>query len=152
MRSTSLSALDTINLPPRPGSAAEARRWTRERLHALDADDASETAELLVSELVTNVVLHAHTEACLSIGRLDGLVRVRVQDFSPIPPQRRAHAVTAATGRGLSLLVAYAAAWGVDIGVAGKTVWFTIDPAAPADEDAMFAEFVPHDWLADDLD
>ncbi|MGW4563750.1 ATP-binding protein [Streptomyces sp. NPDC004561] len=48
-------------LPPRPQSAAVARRFLGNVLDGV-ASDVVDTAQLLVSELVTNAVMHAHTE------------------------------------------------------------------------------------------
>ena len=50
---------DRIELPPEPPSASAARRWSGEVLHRAGLDGMADTVLLLVSELVTNVVLHA---------------------------------------------------------------------------------------------
>lgn len=88
-----------------------------------------ETAELLVSELVTNAFLHARGGIGLRISRRDGSLRVAVNDLS----SRLVHLVPAAqpddeSGRGLFLLDALATSWGSEpqTSQAGKTVWFEL--------------------------
>ena len=50
--------LKALPLEPDPESVKEARAWVREVLERLDREDIVETAELGVSELVTNAILH----------------------------------------------------------------------------------------------
>jgi anti-sigma regulatory factor (Ser/Thr protein kinase) len=115
-------------------SAAEARRFAERTLWAWGCDMLLESARLLVSELVVNAVLHAHTGARLAL-RYDGAVlRVEVTDGSTVAPQRRDCAPTATTGRGLMIVDAVADDWGVDIGAESKTVWF--DLAVSSDDGA----------------
>ena len=94
------------------------------------ASDLIETAVLLVSEVVTNALLHAGTDIDVrrGAGRLDGL-RVEVGDGSPHLPSRRRYAATAGTGRGLLMLESMVDDWGVTRHRAGKTVWFRISGA-----------------------
>ena len=89
-------------------------------------DDLVETAELLVSEVVTNALVHAGTPIDLSISvQADGL-RVEVGDGSTHLPSPRSYAPTAGTGRGLMLLEQMVDEWGVSPGARGKTVWFRL--------------------------
>lgn len=112
--------------PDGPMSVAAARRFVRGAL-AGAASDLVGTAELLVSELVTNAVLHARTEVEVSVARLDGRVRVRVRDRRPgrgLVPQRCSP--YAGTGQGLALVEQLASRYGADGDDAGKTVWFEL--------------------------
>jgi anti-sigma regulatory factor (Ser/Thr protein kinase) len=88
-----------------------------------------ETAELLVTELTTNAVVHAHTPIRVSVLPHDHQVRVEVRDddSSPIPPPRRP-AADAESGRGLWLVAALASSWGINRNAKGKTVWFEVGP------------------------
>ena len=91
-------------------------------------------ASLLVSELVTNVILHTGSTAQLLVQFDRVRVRVEVQDADSRPPVRRKRAPTAATGRGLVLVETLATAWGwapVEDGK-GKVVWFELAPEAAA--------------------
>jgi len=64
-------------------SVAQARAFAREMLETWDAGDLADSVVLLVSELVTNAVVHAGTTARLEL-RLDPQsVRVEVEDLHP---------------------------------------------------------------------
>ena len=111
-------------LPPRPSSVGEARRLVHGALTRAGRADLIETAELLVSEVVTNALVHAGTPIDVSVTvQADGL-RVEVGDGSPHLPSPRGYAPTAGTGRGLLLLERMVDDWGVTPNARGKTVWF----------------------------
>ena len=115
-----------VALRPEPSSVRQARRYVSAELTALGFDDASSTAELLVSELVTNAILHARSPLQVTVESRGELVRVAVADDSPRTPQRRRHSVDSGTGRGLLLVERMATRWGVDAAPAGKVVWFEL--------------------------
>ena len=84
-------------------------------------------AQLLTSELVTNVVLHACTGLDLQIEIADSRARITVQDASAADPQPRASsAETSATGRGLAIVDGLASTWGWEPTSTGKRVWFEL--------------------------
>ncbi len=122
----------SAELPPSPDAARLARRVTATTLTELGCTgDTLDVAQLLVSELVTNSYQHAATPALLRLD-LDGpeLV-VEVQDGDPRPPQVLHLEHDAPGGRGLALVEALAATWGVDPVVdgdrpIGKVVWFRL--------------------------
>jgi PAS domain S-box-containing protein len=97
-------------------------------------DELVEQAQLLVSEVVTNALVHSGTSIDVSMAIAEGGVLVEVGDGSDHIPSRRDYAPTASTGRGLALLEQTADAWGVVRRVRGKTVWFTLSGAAGGDE------------------
>lgn len=109
-------------------SAREARQFVAEVLgHWSLPGELAETAELLTSELVSNVVLHACTELEVSVSPEAGrAVRVEVADESLRPPVPRKPTRDALTGRGLILVDALAADWGVEPTSGGKAVWFEL--------------------------
>jgi anti-sigma regulatory factor (Ser/Thr protein kinase) len=115
-----------VALRPEPASVREARRYVSDELTSLGLDDAAMTAELLVSELVTNAILHARTPVRLSVVVDGEVVRVAVADDSPRAPRQRQHSLDSGTGRGLLLVERMANRWGVDVGSAGKVVWFEL--------------------------
>lgn len=83
------------------------------------ADDA----QLVVSELATNAVVHAGTPFSVSV-RCDGAaIRVSVHDRSLTQPILREAGPSARSGRGLRLVASVARDWGVETACDGKTVW-----------------------------
>jgi anti-sigma regulatory factor (Ser/Thr protein kinase) len=108
-------------------SAAEARRFAERTLRDWGCEELVESARLLVSELIVNAVIHAHTAAELCMRCNGSVLRVEVSDGSSVAPRRRPYSPTATTGRGLMILEAVADHWGVEIGTGTKTVWFELD-------------------------
>lgn len=125
------SALST-DLPPEPTSAGAARRFVTTSLHRLGQDSFSDLAELLVSELVTNAVLHARTTVTLIVQEVGGGIRVGVADASRRGPRHRDYSEDAMTGRGLTLVDALASSWGTEPTDRGKTIWFELNDEAMA--------------------
>jgi anti-sigma regulatory factor (Ser/Thr protein kinase) len=113
----------------RTATVAEARRWARGILTAWDADDLEWELSQLLTEVVTNAVLHAGTalRVVLQQDAASGRLRCEVTDGSPVRPRVRRHSAEATTGRGLQLLESVATSWGVEPVTAGKTVWFELD-------------------------
>jgi anti-sigma regulatory factor (Ser/Thr protein kinase) len=83
---------------------------------------------LLVTELATNAVLHAHSPIRVSVMPGEDHVRVEVRDDDPRPIRApRPPAPDDESGRGLWLVDALATTWGVNANHLGKTVWFEVD-------------------------
>ncbi|MCI2238732.1 SpoIIE family protein phosphatase [Paenibacillus sp. TRM 82003] len=145
---------EPLRLDPEPGAAAAARRHVRRLLRDAGAGEVEEAAELGVSELVTNAVLHARTPASVTVRTApSGAVRVEVADASAAAVQERRFGPEAATGRGLRLVASISTAWGVDPLPAaagpGKVVWFEPSAdttAAAAAGDA--GQWGAQDWAA----
>ena len=119
-----------LRLAPVPDSVGAARRFARRALGGWRRDDLEDTVTLLVSELVTNVVLHAGTPAELVLRREDGRVRAEVHDRDGRAPQRKRYGLESTTGRGLALVSALADDWGVTVVEDGKVVWFEVRAGA----------------------
>ena len=115
--------LVTLDLAPNPASVGEARRFTVDTLRRWDRDDLAAAGALLVTELVTNAILHARTMVRVILERGADFVRVEVRDGSQVRPAVRNHGLDATTGRGLALVSRLADSWGVNIDGAGKVVW-----------------------------
>ncbi|MBV9292687.1 MAG: hypothetical protein JO222_09575, partial [Frankiales bacterium] len=132
-----------LTLPPAPDSARTARRFVCEVLQAARADGFADTAALLTSELVTNGIVHAHTDLGLLVEATSTWVRVEVLDGNPHLPIRRDYDENATTGRGLEMVELLADDFGVDpLEDDGKRVWFRLGVApgtpttpAPAEPD-----------------
>ncbi len=133
-------------------SAAQARQLLREVLLGTAGERWLDVAELACSELVSNVVLHAHTALELTVDVEQDRLRVQVRDFSPVLPLQRSYDARATTGRGLSLVAALTSEHGIgDAGPDGKTVWFTLtgDPAEQNEQELLDA-WNDADWELDD--
>ncbi|ATL28564.1 regulatory protein [Streptomyces formicae] len=95
----------------------------------------AETLILLISELVTNAVVHTGCPAVLRMllpgmpGPADapGTVRVEVADRSARPPRPRHAEGDDTNGRGLELVDGLADRWGWQHEGAGKSIWCEID-------------------------
>ena len=94
-----------------------------------------DVTRLLVSEAVTNAVLHSASgeaggQFTVEYQLDDRRLRVEVSDNGgPGGPRRRVHHIESITGRGLELFDALSDRWGVDGGPGGRTVWFELDLA-----------------------
>ena len=146
----------TQALPPEPDSAPAARQFLRDRAYEWGLEPLLADAQLALSELVTNAVIHARTPLLTSVSCADGIFEMAVFDGSPALPAVRAprddpqgdierasslhrelgHDVgerdpaldvgpsgSVVGGRGLLLVAALAAEWGVSPRSDGKAVW-----------------------------
>ncbi len=129
-----VEAMSHITLPPEVSSTPAARRWLIERLDDLPLD-VVDSAVLLVSELVTNAVLHAGTDLVVTVHRLADRIRVDVADGSTQEPVVRDYPTEASTGRGLTLFDTLASNWGVELSTRGKIVWFELLVDQPIETD-----------------
>ncbi|MES4889549.1 SpoIIE family protein phosphatase [Streptomyces sp. NPDC096012] len=106
-----------------PREASRARRLVREQLMTWDLPQAVETAELLVSEVVTNALRHARSERIgLRVVRTDALL-FEVTDDEPALPAMIAAEPHDEAGRGLRVVSRLAREWGASAAGHRKTVW-----------------------------
>ena len=117
-----------MRLQPTASAPATARAHVAAACRGRLSAEATDAARLLVSELVTNCVLHAHSMITLAVDCDDAHVAVAVGDDGDGMPQVRDHVSDDDThGRGLQLVEALAGEWGIqpsDDG--GKVVWFRL--------------------------
>jgi serine/threonine-protein kinase RsbW len=119
-----------MTLPAAGEAAGLARQATREVLTSWRVPHLEETAVLLVSELVTNSVRHAHTRGSMLALRLEmagASLRIEVHDGDPRWPQPGTPAGLDESGFGFVLVDALANKWGVSETAAGKAVWVVLD-------------------------
>lgn len=92
------------------------------------SDDEATNIRLatVVSELVTNAVLHARTPFTVKVRKSDESIRVDVIDESSSLPMRRPYDLREVTGRGLHIVERLSDRWGVSESLGGKTVWFEL--------------------------
>ncbi|MFG3105046.1 SpoIIE family protein phosphatase [Streptomyces sp. NPDC048182] len=112
-------------LPREPRSVGRAREYARAQLLAWDLEPLVDTAELLVSELVTNALRYGEGEIRLRL-LLDRTLVCEVWDSGLVQPRRRRARDTDEGGRGLQLVGLLSAAWGSRRTPRGKTVWFEL--------------------------
>jgi anti-sigma regulatory factor (Ser/Thr protein kinase) len=122
---------DCLELEGDPERVAVARAFVRSRLESWEAADLIGDAEILASELVTNAVLHAHTQIRLTLTLDATTVRVEVFDADPRMPTMADCSPDATSGRGLAMVEALAASWGVEQRSNGKIVWAEIGKPKP---------------------
>nr|WP_223731928.1 SpoIIE family protein phosphatase [Streptomyces purpurogeneiscleroticus] len=111
-------------LPIEAREVSRARLLVRAQLSRWGLESAADTAELLVSEIVTNAVRHAHTEhVVLRLVRTDALL-CEVSDDDHSLPQLLSVGDEDQFGRGLRVVSRLAREWGTSRTSTGKTVWF----------------------------
>ncbi|MFF4208436.1 ATP-binding protein [Streptomyces sp. NPDC001796] len=129
-----------FELPAHPGSVARARQLTRSRLSGWAVcEDTCDTAVLVVSELVTNAIVHTAGEHVLcELHEEDDLVRIAVRDegCAPGEPWPARQRPEDEHGRGLLLVAALCRAWGAQEAGPGLLVWAELaheaDQSVPA--------------------
>ncbi|MER8068937.1 SpoIIE family protein phosphatase [Streptomyces sp. NPDC094034] len=113
-----------------PERIAGVRRQLRQLLHDWADPEQIDAAELMVSEMITNVLVHTDGDARLVAEARgepgDRRLRVEVADASDELPHRRHPGELASSGRGLVLMEMLADAWGVDPRGEGKSIWFEL--------------------------
>jgi hypothetical protein len=112
-----------------------ARSWVSKVLEEIGRDDLVDAAQLGVSELVTNALIHSQPPLSVRVRGTVDHPRIEVVDSSPVPPQRAPvapepedvddHNLTT-FGRGLDLVAMMSSRWGSDLAHDGrsKSVWF----------------------------
>jgi PAS domain S-box-containing protein len=110
------------NLPADPAVVVDARRQAAGQLTAWGLQDASDTTELIVSELVTNAIRHARPPIQLRLIH-DAALICEVSDASSTTPHLRRARELDEGGRGLYLVGQLAERWGTRHTPDGKTIW-----------------------------
>jgi CheY-like chemotaxis protein len=118
---TAALTLGSDDLAPRT-----ARRFVNEVLRDAGYEDALDVVELLVTEVVTNAVLHARSDAKVVVHLLPDAVRVEVVDSDDSFPVRRRPRPDQPGGRGLDLVEQMSRSWGIDMLEVGKRTWFEV--------------------------
>jgi PAS domain S-box-containing protein len=128
------AAVVRLELPVSTESPRRARRFVHQTLTAAGWGEVTETAELLVSELVTNAVRYGASPIVLQIEVEADAVEVGVSDADPSLPVAGRPRPIDVTGRGLGIVDAFADAWGTRTlaPLAGKTVWFSLRRPSPS--------------------
>ena len=128
---------EPLPLDPDPESVKRARAWVHDVLDRLGRNDLVDAAELGVSELVTNAILHGEPPITVRVRGTRAHPRVEVRDHSHRPPavnieMTEEENLLSTIGRGLGIVALYSETWGADLRPDGKTVWFE-----PADDPSV---------------
>jgi anti-sigma regulatory factor (Ser/Thr protein kinase) len=125
----------SLVLPASPPSVKLARSWVSKVLEEIGREDLVDAAQLGVSELVTNALIHSQPPLSVRVRGTIDHPRIEVVDSSPVPPQRAPVAPepedvddfnVTTFGRGLDLVAMMSRRWGSDLAHDGrsKSVWF----------------------------
>lgn len=128
-----------FELAAHPGSPAQARRLARARLDGWAVcADTCDTAALVISELVTNAIVHtASSRVVCELHDHDDTVRIAVHDegCAPGEPHPSPQRPDEEHGRGLLLVDALCRAWGAQEHGPGLTVWAELPRQADGSHD-----------------
>jgi anti-sigma regulatory factor (Ser/Thr protein kinase) len=113
----------TRRFPKSTASPGAARRFVSDWLTARGHTDVIDTAQLAVSELATNALVHAQSDFTVSLVRVGDIVRISVGDRSADAPVRQIVDDRARCGRGLAIVAALVRAFGHEFSDDGKFVW-----------------------------
>jgi DNA-binding NarL/FixJ family response regulator len=123
---TLASRSTTLGQDTRSGRLA--RRFMEETLEGWgDTAELLDVVNLLVTELVTNAVIHAGSGAEVAVVLTPTTLRVEVSDDSERVPQARDADEWDTSGRGVALVEALASQWGIESRTGGKTIWFELE-------------------------
>lgn len=118
-----------VRLPSSPRSVAAARRFSRGLLTEWGLDELADDAVLLLSELVTNAIVHVPEgsgEVRLALSRTPAQLVVQVTDGGGRLPLCGEAGADSENGRGIWLVEQLATEWGHHTSGGGKTIWFTL--------------------------
>jgi serine phosphatase RsbU (regulator of sigma subunit)/anti-sigma regulatory factor (Ser/Thr protein kinase) len=131
------------------------RHFVEAQVRQRVADHLLDDAALVAAELLANAGQHGAAPIAVCVSGDGSRLRIEVRDASPRSPVRPSPSLSNMTGRGLSLVEAVTARWGVDREPSGgKVVWAEFDSGPETDDvtgdealDAILA-----DWGDDDDD
>jgi anti-sigma regulatory factor (Ser/Thr protein kinase) len=133
------------SLAPEPDAPAHARHLVADMLGRWGYDDrAIDDAKLIVSELTSNAVRHAHSQFSIEVRvQEDSALLITVEDRTPLAASMPNGGLIPKPLHGLGLIEALCAGWGVQRTRDGKIVWAKLAcempegaPPAPADASA----------------
>jgi anti-sigma regulatory factor (Ser/Thr protein kinase) len=120
---------DELDLTSDPRSIRAARVFLLSIAREVDLPpETVSIAELALSEIVTNAVLHGDPPIRVHVDATSARLEVDVKDASPVHPRADETRLDATGGRGLAIVAAVAGAWGCepDPDGPGKRIWFTV--------------------------
>ncbi|MEV4195597.1 ATP-binding SpoIIE family protein phosphatase, partial [Streptomyces toxytricini] len=119
-------------VPPDPAAVSRVRGASAAKLAEWGLGEVAFTAELILSELVTNAIRYGNTPIRVRMLRDRSLI-CEVSDASSTSPHLRYAATTDEGGRGLFLVAQYADRWGTRYTERGKVIWAELPLTAAAE-------------------
>jgi anti-sigma regulatory factor (Ser/Thr protein kinase) len=104
-------------------SVRAARHFVTGLLDSQPGDPLADDAAIVVTELASNAVLHAHSGFTLTISRAAAALRIAVRDNRPLSPGSDGLLFHISPGHGLSVVAQLASHWAVQRLPDGKVVW-----------------------------
>jgi anti-sigma regulatory factor (Ser/Thr protein kinase) len=108
---------------PVPEAVAALRRFITDVLERWGEEDLVWEATLVASELATNAISHGDSAFRASIGRLDGVIRIGIEDVGAGLPRQRTARIDDSDGRGMEIVEALSHRYGCEVLPHGKLVW-----------------------------
>jgi len=113
-----------VDLPQDLGSVRDARRFVRGALAEWELQPLLDDALLVVSELAANAIAHAGSDYRVRLTTSSGSLRIEVRDGGFGTPEPQPKSLTNERGRGLLMVAAISASWGIERSEGGrKLVW-----------------------------
>ncbi|MFF2568836.1 SpoIIE family protein phosphatase [Streptomyces sp. NPDC058084] len=136
-------------VPSDPSAVSPVRSAAAARIAAWGLDEAGFTAELVLSELITNAIRYGRPPVRVRLV-YDRMLICEVSDGSSTSPHLRHATDTDEGGRGLFLVAQFAQRWGTRYARRGKTIWAEL-PIAPGQAGGNGAGPVPDLDALEDL-
>ena len=122
--------LSRVHLPV-PAAIASVRDFVRDTLEGWGLHAISDDAVLVTSELATNAVRHGSSPFRTTIARVDGVVRIAVEDGSSAWPERQEALPDDEAGRGIAIVAALSLQSGCEPTPDGKVAWAALRDDRP---------------------
>jgi anti-sigma regulatory factor (Ser/Thr protein kinase) len=116
------AALSSIHLPV-PAAVSSVRHFVRDALTAWDLHALVGDVTLVTSELATNAITHGGSPFRTSLTRVDGVVRIAVEDRSRAWPERHHARPGDQDGRGMAIVATLSQRSGCESTPGGKVAW-----------------------------
>jgi MEDS: MEthanogen/methylotroph, DcmR Sensory domain/Histidine kinase-like ATPase domain len=129
------AAISKVHLPV-PAAVASVRRFVREALTTWGLDDLVGDVALITSELATNAITHGSSPFRTSLVRVDGALRVAVEDGSRAWPERQHARPGDQDGRGMAIVEILSRRSGCDSTPSGKVAWAELSASSTSDQPA----------------
>ncbi|MFD7431490.1 SpoIIE family protein phosphatase [Streptomyces sp. NPDC059818] len=139
------------DVPDDPTAVSGIRAQAARVVNEWGLQDAAYSAELIVSELVTNAIRYGSPPIRLRLLYDDDTLICEVADAGSTAPHVRRAAATDEGGRGLFIIARLAHRWGTRYTARGKVIWVeqslgTRSPAGSLDGEALLDQWTDEAW------